>query len=124
MRRRPTAPPHDDEGSSGLSDRLLAAFLAPVVFNLSNLIMLAMIFRRSHGIGRLLTHDVAQLGSFLLWALLIVPALAGLLMGMDRLISLLGHLFYTHTESEQEPALTLAAWAGLILAAFLLSRMF
>jgi hypothetical protein len=108
----------------GLTDRLLAAFLAPIVFNLSNLILIAVLFRRARGFGRFLFYDVPMLGSFLLWGLLIIPALIGFLVGMDRLISLIGHLFYTHTESQRNQAITFAAWAGLLLAAFLLSRAF
>lgn len=110
----------EDEG--GINDRLLAAFLAPIIFNLSNLILIAVLFRRARGFGRFLFYDVPMLGGFLLWGLLIIPALVGLLIGMDRLISLIGHLFYTNAESERNPAITAAAWGSLLLAAFLLSH--
>lgn len=111
-----------NEEGGGLADRLLAAFLAPVIFNLSNLILIAVLFRRARGFGRFLFYDVPMLGGFLLWGLLITPALVGLLIGMDRLISLIGHLFYTHAESERNQAITVAAWGGLLLAAYLLSH--
>jgi hypothetical protein len=115
--------PRREDEHPGLTDRLLAAFLAPVVFNISNLIMVGVLFRRSSpGFGRFLVQDVPKLGSFLLWALLLIPALVGLLIGMDRLIALIGHLFYTHTENERNQAITIAAWVCLLLAAFLLSR--
>jgi hypothetical protein len=118
-------PSSTNNGDSGLTDRLLAAFLAPVIFNISNLIMVGLLFRRSSsGFGRFLVQDVPKLGSFLLWALLIIPALVGLIIGMDRLIKLIGHLFYTNTENERDQTVTLAAWVCLLLAAFLLSRAF
>lgn len=114
----------EDEDSPVLADRLLAAFLAPVIFNISNLILLAVFFRRSRGLGRFLAHDVPMLGSLLLWALLLIPALVGLIIGMDRLIELIGHLFYTHLEHERDQRITIAAWLCLLLAAYLLSRAF
>lgn len=120
MRR--TRLPEKSEDTAGIADRLLAAFLAPVIFNISNLILIAVLFRRARGFGRFLFYDVPMLGGFLLWGLLIIPALVGLLIGMDRLISLIGHLFYTHTESERNPAITVAAWGGLLLAAYILSH--
>ena len=113
-----------EEDVGGLADRLLAAFLFPVALNVSLIIMLAVFFRRSRGIGRFLVHDVPMLGSFLLWALLIIPALVGLIIGMDRLIHLIGHLFYTNHESDRNTGITIAAWICLFLAAYLLSRAF
>lgn len=112
------------DDSTGLADRLLAAFLFPVALNISLIILLAVFFRRSRGIGRFLIQDLPMLGSFLLWALLVIPALVGLIIGMDRLIHLFGHLFYTNHESDRNTGITIAAWICLFLAAYLLSRAF
>lgn len=120
--RRAQRAPEDDEGT-GYADRLLAAVLAPIAFNISNLIMIACLFRRSSsGIGRFIVNDLPMLGDFLLWGLFIIPAVVGFLVGMDRLILLIGHLFLTHSESERDGRITLAAWFGLILSAYLLSH--
>jgi hypothetical protein len=122
MTVRSRRPPEEDDEPLSISDRLFAAVLAPVAFNISVIIVLAVFFRRSRFIGRFLYNDIPLLGSFLLLALVILPALAGLFMGTARFITLLGHFFYTNMESEKDARITVAAWACLFLVAYLLSR--
>lgn len=119
--RNHLSPEKDDEPVS-LSDRLFAAVLAPVVFNISVIIVLAVFFRRSRFIGRVLYNDVQLLGGTLLLALVILPALIGLFMGTGRFVTLLGHFFYTNMEHEKDARITVAAWVCLFLVAYLLSR--
>lgn len=121
MRSRRTTDTDEDDTNPGLADRLLAAVLAPVVFNFSIIVVLAVFFRRSRGFGRILTHDIALLGNYLLWGLLILPALIGLLIGTSRFATLLGHFFYTNLEHERNSGITVAAWGCLFLVAYLLS---
>jgi hypothetical protein len=116
----PSSP--DEVEPPGFTDRLFAAILAPIVFNISILIVLAVFFRRSRFIGKVIYNDIPLLGSFLLSALVILPALTGLLIGTGRFITLFGHFFYTNMEHEKDARITVAAWACLFLIAYLLSR--
>jgi hypothetical protein len=121
--RHPLHSAEDDE-SPGLTDRLLAAVIAPIVFNFSIIVVLAVFFRRSRGLGRILYSDISLLGSVLFWGLLILPAMIGLLIGTARFATLLGHFFYTNMEHEKDARITVASWACLFLVAYLLSRAF
>jgi len=112
---------HHDDDQPDLQDRLLAAILAPITFNISILILLAVFFRRSRFIGRVLYNHPHELNIFLLIALFILPALIGLLIGTARFITLLGHFFYTNMEHEKNTGITIAAWACLLLAAYCIS---
>lgn len=123
MKERNRRSPEENDEPLGLTDRLFAAVLAPVVFNISVIIVLAVFFRRSRFIGRVLYNDIPLLGNFLLLlALVIFPALIGLFIGTARFITLLGHFFYTNMEHERDVLITVTAWACLFLVAFLLSR--
>jgi hypothetical protein len=122
MKERNRRSPEENDEPPSLSDRLFAAVLAPVVFNISVIIVLAVFFRRSRFIGRVLYNDIPLLGNFLLLALAILPALIGLFIGTARFITLLGHFFYTNMEHEKDAVITVAAWACLFLVAYLLSR--
>lgn len=112
----------EDNEPPGLADRLGAAVLAPIVFNISILIVLSTFFRRSGAIGRILFNHSYFSGSFLWLALALLPALAGYLIGTARFITLLGHFFYTHMEHEKDARVTVAAWGCLFLLAYLISR--
>ena len=122
MTARSRRSPEENDEALSLSDRLLAAVLAPVAFNISVIILLAVLFRRSRFIGKVLYNDIQLLGNFLLLALVILPALTGFFTGTARFITLLGHFFYTNMEHENDARITAAAWACLFLVAYLLLR--
>lgn len=122
MTERSRRSPEADDDQPGIADRLFAAVLAPIVFNISIVIILATFFRRSRFIGRVLANDIHALGGFLLFALLILPALLGLIVGTSRFITLLGHFFYTNMEHEKDAHITVAVWACMFLVAYVLSH--
>ncbi len=102
-----------------LPDRLLAALLAPIFFNLSMLIIIAVLFLHHRRFSDF-WFSYWPPGT-LLRVTLMLPVAAGFLSGTRRFTTLLGHLFYTHQEHEQDLLKTLAAWAAFIGLAWLLS---
>lgn len=96
-----------------LADRLLMAVLAPVVFNVSIVIALGTLFRRSSTLDNFLLHSSGDSSPWLLGFLLVgVPALAGFILGVNRCAVWLGHLFFTNMEHEKDPYKTGFAWAA------------
>jgi len=94
------------------------------MFNLSILIMMSTVFRRSRFLDKVFApaaHSSARLLAFLLIG---VPAITGFILGVNRLATLLGHFFMTNDGEERSPIKTLLAWAGLSLLIYLISRLF
>ena len=104
-----------------LPDRLLAAVLAPLFFNVSVLIVMLVIFRHSHNLPRLLLSGADIPAG--LFVLILAPTLTGFLAGTDRMVKLLGHCFYTHMESEQNIVATLFIWLVLLGSAYAVSHL-
>jgi len=102
-----------------LSDRLLAAALAPAAFNICVLI-LSLVFLK--GRGTLIDVLPSALGTSLAILFVVVPAAVGFAVGTDGFVRFLGHSFFTHGEDERNVGVTLAIWAALIATAWLLSR--
>ncbi len=101
------------EAKPDLSDRLLAALLAPVAFNLCVLILYALFFR--------VATPVELVSGPLVIVLIAVPAAVGFAAGTDGFVRFLGHSFYTHEETERELRLTAAIWVVIIILTWLLS---
>jgi hypothetical protein len=97
------------------------AVLAPIFFNLSVLIVIALFFRRSRYLGKFLFYQPHWHWSLIFLVAIVIPALAGFAMGAPRSATLLGHLFYTNMDHEKDITKTFAAWAALFLVAYLLS---
>jgi hypothetical protein len=110
-----------EEDQPSLGDRLLTAVIAPIAFNLSIIILLAVFFRRSRFIGRILYNQLHAPFSILLIVLVAIPALIGLVIGMSRFITLLGHFFYTNLEHEKNLGITLFVWFCLLLTTYCVS---
>jgi len=112
----------DSTPTASIADRLLAACLAPIVFNFSILLVLSS--KLTHGrhiffpFRRL--HHVS--GDFVLFCFFLLPVIAGFVMGMTRLTTLLGHFFFTNHREVRDYRKTIAAWACLLLIAYLLSE--
>jgi hypothetical protein len=120
MRQRSRLLKKDDtEDELSLQNRLLTALLAPVFFNLSIFIFIGLISRRSRLMGKLLIYE----GHLLIALLLLLPAIAGFMMGTSKFATLLGHFFGTNMEHERDLRITAALWIGLGLIAYLLSRL-
>jgi hypothetical protein len=122
MRERYRKPAGLQPKQPGLADRMLMAIVAPIVFNISIVIVIAMFFRRSRYLARYLLYPTEISGGLVFLAACVLPAIAGFLMGASRFATLLGHFFYTNMDHEKDIAKTTAAWAGLILLAYLLSQ--
>ena len=121
--RHPRFQPEEDL-SPTLAERLLMAALAPVVFNVSIVIALSTVFKRSRVVDRFLLHSGATTSLWLLGFLLIgVPALAGFMLGVNRCAVWLGHLFLTNMEHEKDLLKTALAWGCLFLTAYLFSKL-
>jgi len=97
------------------------AVLAPVVFNISIIIVLAMVFRRSRFLGRFLFYQAHWSGFVVVLVAGFLPAIAGFMMGTSKFATLLGHFFYTNMEHEKDMSKTIACWLGLFVIAYLLS---
>lgn len=97
------------------------AVLAPIFFNISIIIVLAVVFRHTRYLGRFLFYQAHWPGALILLIAGLFPALAGFMLGTNRFAVLLGHFFYTNMEDEKDMGITLACWLTLIAIAYLLS---
>ncbi|PPC96444.1 hypothetical protein [Methylotenera mobilis] len=116
----------DDEKPS-LLDRLGTAILAPIAFNFSIIIVLSLIFSGARKYILYFKNPVRLLygvpGNYLLLVSIILPAIIGFMLGMNRFTTLYGHFFYTNSESERSISMTVFVWAMLLLMAYILSAM-
>jgi hypothetical protein len=106
-----------------LQDRLFAGLLAPLAFNLSLFIVLMMFSRHSRGFAKLFLYQTYWHGILLFVSLVLLPALAGFLIGTNKIITLLGHFFYTNMEHERDMSKTILAWLALFAVTSLLSQL-
>lgn len=97
------------------------AVLAPVAFNISIIIVLATVFRRSRFLGRFLFYQSHWSGFLVLLVAGLLPAIAGFMMGTSKFATLLGHFFYTNMEYEKDISKTIACWVALFAITYLLS---
>lgn len=118
MARSGSPRPRSSQASATLADRLLAAFLAPLAFNLFLLICACFLGRRAspwHLASWTWDEPTAA------WELVMLPALAGFVGGTDGLVSLAGHAFLTHAEHEQRWWATLLIWAVIAGSGYLVA---
>ena len=110
LRKRPSSAGDESEG---LGWRLLAALVAVPVFELSLFLGAYLVFP-SHSVLYLLM-------AIPLWVhgvYVAAAAAVGLLFGFKGIIWLLGHLFMTHHEDEQNKVVTFLLWGALLGLAF------
>jgi len=113
--KRPHQNQPDDEPFD-FWDRIIAAVLAPVVFNFSVLVVLAVVFKRSTLAALFfLTGPVFNAATIVL---VLVPVIVGFVFGTNGVANLLGHSFYTHLESKRDARVTAAIWIAIFLAAY------
>ncbi|HYR05706.1 MAG TPA: hypothetical protein VEP71_03405, partial [Gallionella sp.] len=74
----------EENEQPSLQDRLLMAVLAPIAFNVSIIIILAIVFRRSRFLGRFLFYQAHWSGFMVLLVAGLLPAVAGFMMGIGR----------------------------------------
>ncbi len=109
------------EVSPSLQDRLLMAFLGPIVFNISVLVAIAVLFNHTWYARKYLFYPMHWKLAPVLVVGVVFPAIAGFMLGVQRFESLLGHLFFTHDEGERDLAKTFGIWGALLAIAYLLS---
>ena len=114
--RSRSTPDSNDELS--FSNRLTAV-LVSVVFNFSIFIVFAMIHQRAFHSAKMLLRQL----DWPIVLMVLVPAIAGFLMGTSRFATLLGHCFYTNMENEKDWRITAVLWAGIIFVAYLWSQL-
>ena len=96
-------------------ERVLAALVASMVFNLSTFLLFAVFLRGVRGIpGATFLPPIA-----LVAVLTVVPAIAGFCLGFIRLVPLLGHTFYTNPASERDLRITAAIWLAFAVCTYL-----
>ena len=96
-------------------ERVLAALVASVAFNLSTFLLIAVFFRGLRGLpGTVLLPPLA-----LVVVLTVVPAVAGFCLGFTRLVPLLGHTFYTNPKPGREPRITVGIWLVFAVCTYL-----
>ena len=130
MRRTLKKPQKTSENNLSLNERIVMAILAPLFFNFGLLICLSLLalfslspisLLRLHS-SRLLAKDVSYevfasgWGWFLI--LIVLPAIAGYQLGVDKCATLLGHFFYTNAESEKNLGKTAFSWVCLLVIAY------
>jgi hypothetical protein len=115
-----------DETSSesetpNLSDRLLAAVVAPFAFNLALFITYGMMFRYIRGPGAFaFAFSTASLTIPVLAVSIVVPTVVGFAFGTRGFVTFLGHSFYTHNPAARDWRITLGIWVSIVGLAFLL----
>ena len=114
----------DETAKPTLGERLIAALMAPIVLNVSILLLVGVLFRRSHAHDHILlapfAHTSASLALFILLGL---PALAGFMLGATRGLALLSHLLLINPAPEISIPKTLMAWGALLLIAYVVSKL-
>lgn len=112
LRKRP-AP---DEGE-GIVWRLVAAVVAVPIFEVSLYLGLYLILS-----PRSLTYLLMAIPWWMHAVYAGAAAAVGLLFGFKGITTLLGHLFLTHHENEQNKVVTFLLWGGLLGLAFVASH--
>lgn len=103
-------------------DRLLTAILAPIAFNISIFIVLSMFFGSSGARMFNRTRLIYQIPvDFILIIVVLLPALAGFLLGFSKFVTLFGHLFYTNMGDEKDIYKTIGVWVCLFLIAYFIT---
>ena len=108
----------DDEGGASptLGDRLLAAVLAPLFFNVTALgVALAYMGRRP--LRTEWFRDFLHMPRLVL-VFTVFAAVVGFISGTRGFASFLGHSFYTHTESQRSPLFTAMIWTAVAILAY------
>lgn len=104
-------------------DRVLAAILIPIAFNLSILIILALILGSSG--ARIFNHykliNKAPADLILITTIL-MPAVVGFMIGLSKSSTLFGHFFYTNEGSEKDIYKTVGIWGCLFLITYCISE--
>lgn len=106
-----------------MAERLAMAVLAPVMFNVSILIMIGTFFKRGRFLEKLLAPTLLTSPWLLGFLLIGVPAITGFVLGVNRLATLLGHFFMTNDGEEKSLLKTLCAWGSLFLLVYCISRL-
>src|ERR1043165_3046253 len=101
-----------DAGGPNLLDRLLAALLAPLFFNVSAFVMLAIYFRRFPWSTNELYYRNLQRIPWLLLLFTVIAGIVGFIWGTRGFADFLGHAFYTHTEQKRNRLITASIWAS------------
>ncbi len=97
------------------------ALLAPIVFNISIVIVIALVFRRTVFLGRFLFYQTYWSGFFVVLVAGLLPTVVGFMMGTNKFTTLLGHFFYTNMDDEKDIRKTISCWLCLFCIAYLLS---
>lgn len=106
----------DVDAPLGWRERLVAALVAPLVFNVSLFFLFGVFFRARRGFASLLF-----LSPTFLVVLVVIPAIAGLALGIERFATVLGHSFYTNPAGKRDVRITIAIWAGLFACSYIIS---
>lgn len=104
-----------------LTDRLVTAILAPVAFNFSLFILLALILGSSGSRILIRSQVIYKIPPNLAFIFcILLPALLGFMMGLSKFSTLFGHLFYTNQGNEKNGFITILAWLGFFCVAYLM----
>ena len=121
MRRsRPIAAADQAEQKITLFERLLCAVLTPIVVNISIVLLMAASRRKFSNFSTLFAWRSLPTHYAPLVLTVMLPAALGFLLGSRRVLTLVGHMFYTNNEHERSEKITAAIWAGFALYAWVL----
>jgi hypothetical protein len=104
-------------------DRIIAACITPIFFNLSSVIVITKVFRRSRYLLHLLEIGFNVQGALIATALIGIPAAVGYALGTTRGATLLGHFFCTNDELERHAGKTVLAWGSFFVICYVLARL-
>lgn len=96
MKNRQRSGQEDEE--NGFVDRLIAAILAPFLFNFGNFILLMFGHRETRVVWK---APLSFLCAPLFPILAVLPVVMRMIFGTNGVLSFLGHAFYTHVEKSR-----------------------
>lgn len=116
----------NEEEKPSLFDRLIAAIIAPIVFNFCVITTIAFWYsflpRRTIYFFNPFRRLIFLSGEFILAISIILPIVAGFLLGLTRFGNLIGILFPFGTDDNPNYIKTIFAWILLTLYAYIYAK--
>lgn len=118
--------PEERSESLSLFDRIFAGLMAPFFMNISVIIILASVFRRGRYLRRFLLRSIEfpfDAGKVYFIGTIILPCVVGLILGSEKIITLIGHCFLSNPElSKNSVPIAIALWAFILGISYLIAQ--
>ncbi len=125
MRNRPNNK-HKPEGFD-LVDRMFAALLAPLFMNISVLIMVAWLFKRSYPFSEELLYYFLNIqfldNKLYVVSLIVIPCIIGFVFGTNGFVKFAGHCFMKNFPKEENNiVITVVIWSCILGLSYFIAQ--